>query len=192
MKRTDGGVSTPVLDRLRDLDRLSTARLRTASSRRSVRVALALLSHSADSIVLVPAFALLWWAGGFSRQSVAVPLFVGYAVSVLATTLVKYIVRRRRPEGEWGAVYRKMDPHSFPSGHASRTVALSVIVLAHGEILAGVLLVAWSLAVGLTRVVLGVHFLLDVLAGYLLGLAVGLALWPWIALGMPGLPQFAW
>lgn len=181
-----------VIDRLRALDRRATARLGILSSRASARAALSLVSHSADSVVLVPAFALLWWSGRFSRQSIAVPLTVGFLVSVLATALVKYTVRRRRPAGEWGALYRKMDPHSFPSGHASRTVTLSVIVLVHGGIAAGILLVAWSLAVGLTRVALGVHFLLDVLAGYLLGLAVGFALWPWIARGMPGLPQFPW
>jgi undecaprenyl-diphosphatase len=150
------------------------------------------VAHSGDSAVLIPAFALLWWAGRFSRGSIAVPLAIGYLVSVLLTALVKYTVRRRRPEGEWGAMYRKTDPHSFPSGHASRTAALSVIALACGTVPTGVVLAAWSLAVGFARIALGVHYLMDILAGYLLGLGVGFALWPWIARGMPGLPQVPW
>jgi undecaprenyl-diphosphatase len=105
---------------------------------------------------------------------------------------LKYAVRRRRPEGEWGALYRKTDPHSFPSGHASRTITLSLVVLGRHLVLAGVLLAVWSLAVGFARIVLGVHFLLDVLAGYLLGLALGVALWLWMAQGLPGLPAFPW
>jgi undecaprenyl-diphosphatase len=148
------------------------------------------LAHSGDSVILIPGLALLWWAGRFSRPSIAVPLIVGHLMSVLLTSLLKYTVRRRRPEGEWGALYRGTDPHSFPSGHATRTIILSVVVLARDAILAGILLVAWSLEVGFARVVLGVHFLLDVVAGYLLGLAIGLALWLWIARCMPGLPQF--
>jgi undecaprenyl-diphosphatase len=185
-------VSTAAFDRLRDLDQRATARLRALSPRGLARIALSALAHSGDSVVLIPVFALLWWAGRFSRQSIAVPLAIGYLLSVLLTALVKYTVRRRRPEGEWGAIYRKTDPHSFPSGHASRTIALSVVVFSRDAVLAGILLVVWSLAVGFARIVLGVHFLLDILAGYLLGLAIGLALWPWIVRGMPGLPQVPW
>jgi len=140
----------------------------------------------------VPGLALLWWAGHFTRQSIAVPLIIGYLLSVLLTTLLKYTVRRRRPEGEWGALYRKTDPHSFPSGHAARAVTLSMVVLARDVVLAGVLLLAWSLAVGFARIVLGVHFLVDVLAGYLLGLAIGLAIGLWMARGLSGLPPFPW
>jgi undecaprenyl-diphosphatase len=185
-------MSLPALDRLRDLDQRATARLRAMPMRRVGHAALSVVAHSGDSVVLIPVLALLWWADRFSRQSIAVPLAVGYVLSVLLTALVKYTVRRRRPEGEWGALYRKTDPHSFPSGHASRTITLSMVVLARDAVLAGILLVVWSLAVGFSRVALGVHFLLDVLAGYLLGLAVGLVLWPWIVRGMPGLPQFPW
>jgi undecaprenyl-diphosphatase len=185
-------VSLPALDRLRDLDQRATTRLRAIPARGVGRAALVLFAHSGDSVVLIPFLALLWWSGRFSRSSIAVPLAIGYVLSVLVTALVKYTVRRRRPEGEWGAIYRRTDPHSFPSGHASRTITLSMVVLARDAVLAGILLVAWSLAVGFARVALGVHYLLDVLAGYLLGLAIGLALWPWIARGMPGLPLFPW
>jgi len=181
-----------VRDRLRDVDRRATARLRTVATRRPVHAILALIAHSGDTVVLVPVFVLLWWADRFSRQSIALPLTAGYAAAVLVTSPVKFIVRRRRPAGEWGAFYRKTDPHSFPSGHASRTITLAMVVLASDAVTAGLLLVVWSLAVGFARIALGVHYLLDVLFGYLLGLAVGLALWPWIARGMPGLPQLPW
>jgi len=173
---------------LRDADRRGTARLRAAATRRPARAVLSIIAHSGDSVVLVPLFALLWWADRFSRQSIVLPLAAGYAASILVTWPVKLAVRRRRPAGDWGALYRRTDPHSFPSGHASRTVALAMAVLARDAVAAGILLAAWALLVGFARVALGVHYLLDVLVGYLLGLAVGLALWPWIARGMPGLP----
>jgi len=185
-------VRLSTLEVLRRFDQRATARLRAVPARGAGHTALSLLSHSADSAVLVPAMALLWWADRFSRGSIAVPLTAGFLLSVVLTTAVKYTVRRRRPRGEWGALYRKMDPHSFPSGHASRTVTLAVVALAGNLVLAGVLLAAWSLAVGFTRVALGVHFLLDVLAGTVLGLATGLAVSFWVARGMPGLPQFPW
>jgi undecaprenyl-diphosphatase len=185
-------VRLSALEVLRRFDQLATARLRAVPSRGVGHTALSLLSHSADSVVLVPGAALLWWADRFSRGSIAVPLMAGFLLSVVLTTAVKYTVRRRRPRGEWGGFYRRMDPHSFPSGHASRTVTLAVVALAGNLVLAGVLLAAWSLAVGFTRVALGVHFLLDVLAGTVLGLATGLAVSLWVARGMPGLPPFPW
>lgn len=185
-------MSLAPLSRLRELDRRVTARLRALPIRRAGRTALSVIAHSGDSLIVIPALALLWWAEHFGRQSIAVPLIIGYAASVLLTTLVKYAVRRRRPEGEWGSLYRRTDPHSFPSGHASRTITLTLVLLGRHLVLAGVLLLVWSLAVGFARIVLGVHFLLDVLAGYLLGLAIGISLWFWMAQGMPGLPSFPW
>jgi undecaprenyl-diphosphatase len=136
--------------------------------------------------VLVPLLAALWWLQGFSAGSIAIPLAAAFLATVVLTTLVKYAVRRRRPAGDWGALYRKTDPHSFPSGHASRTVALAVVVLARGMLLPGLLLGLWSLLVGLSRIVLGVHYLLDVAAGYLLGLAIGAAAVLWL------LPVLSW
>ncbi|MBA7669345.1 hypothetical protein ES703_77475 [subsurface metagenome] len=141
------------------------------------RTILSVIAHSADSAVVAPCLFALWWWHGFSRQSIAIPIAVGYVVSVLVTSVLKYAFRRRRPAGEWGAFYRKTDPHSFPSGHASRTITMTMIVMAGGWMLIAVALLLWTLSVGLSRIILGVHYLYDVLAGYLLGLGIGVGMW---------------
>jgi hypothetical protein len=82
--------------------------------RRVGHAALSVVVHSGDSAVLIPGLALLWWADRFSRQSIAVPLAVGYVLSVLLTAVVKYTVRRRRPEGEWGALSARRIPIPSP------------------------------------------------------------------------------
>jgi undecaprenyl-diphosphatase len=135
--------------------------------------------------VLVPLLALGWWREGFAGGGLAVPLAAAFLLSVVLTTLVKYAVRRSRPQGEWGAMYRRTDPHSFPSGHASRTAALTLVALARGQLLFGLLLGLWSLLVGFARIAMGVHYLLDVLAGYLLGLAIGAGVAFWLLHGLP-------
>ncbi len=180
------------LEILRQLDARGTAWLRgllpdarATGSSRLARAALAGIAHSGDSLLLVPLLGLLWWREGFAAGSVALPLAGAYLLSVVLTTLLKYAVRRRRPKGDWGAVYRRTDPHSFPSGHASRTVAMTVVVLARGLPGPGLLLAGWSLLVGFSRVALGVHYLLDVAAGYLLGLAIGAAVALWLPHGLP-------
>jgi len=175
-----------ILETLRRLDARGTAWLRgLLPASRATRAALAVIAHSGDSLVLVPLLALLWWLEGFAPGSLAVPLAAAFLLSVVLTTLVKYAVRRRRPTGDWGAVYRRTDPHSFPSGHASRAAALTVVMLARGLLLPGLLLAAWSVLVGFARIALGVHYLLDVAAGYLLGLAIGAAVALWLLHGLP-------
>jgi undecaprenyl-diphosphatase len=87
---------------------------------------------------------------------------------------VKFLVRRRRPEGEWGGIYRNTDPHSFPSGHAARAFLIAVVGAALGPAWLGILLWVWAPLVALARVAMGVHYLSDVVAGALFGVIVAL------------------
>jgi undecaprenyl-diphosphatase len=112
---------------------------------------------------------------------------VGLALVVLA---IKFTIRRRRPEGEWGAIYRNTDPHSFPSGHAARAAMLAVLALVVGPAWLGVVLVIWGLLVSLARVWMGVHYLSDIIAGILLGILAGfvvLQLTPWLTATFPAI-----
>jgi undecaprenyl-diphosphatase len=158
-------------------DNTISRRLQGTAALPWMRKVLAVMAHSADSAVIVPCLLGLWWLQDFSRQSMAIPLGAGFVLSIVVTSAVKFAVRRRRPAGDWGAIYRKTDPHSFPSGHASRTLAMTIIVTAGRFPLIGAALLIWSLLVGLSRIILGVHYLYDVLAGYLLGLGIGAGLW---------------
>ena len=105
------------------------------------------------------------------RSALLAAAIFGLAVLVM---LIKFTVRRRRPEGEWGGIYRSKDPHSFPSGHAARAVLIAVICWGIGPIWLAIVTTIWAPFVILARVSTGVHFLVDVLAGALLGLAAGL------------------
>jgi undecaprenyl-diphosphatase len=90
----------------------------------------------------------------------------------------KQLIRRRRPEGEWGAIYRNTDPHSFPSGHAARAFLIAVIAAGLGPSWLAVILWIWAPLVALARAAMGVHYLSDVVAGAVVGIVVGLlALW---------------
>jgi undecaprenyl-diphosphatase len=158
-------------------DNLVSQRLQEMAKVPWLRKALAAVAHSADSVVVVPCLFVLWWLHDFSRQSIVIPVAAGFALSIVVTSIVKFAVRRRRPAGDWGSFYRKTDPHSFPSGHASRTITMTIVVMAGRWPLIGAALLLWSLLVGSSRIILGVHYLYDVLAGYLLGLGIGAGMW---------------
>ena len=141
-------------------DATASARLRLHQTRGLRYDLSAFLAHSGDSWFWLLGLFILWLWG--SRQ---------WHAWVLG---IKLAVRRRRPEGEWGAIYRNTDPHSFPSGHAARAVMLVVVAWGLGPTWLAFVLLLWAPLVSLARVVMGVHYLSDILAGMAVGALVGL------------------
>ena len=64
------------------------------------------------------------------------------------------------------------DRYSFPSGHTLHSVAFTVVLVAAYPRLA-ILLLPFTLLVALSRLVLGLHYPSDVVAGGLIGAAAG-------------------
>jgi undecaprenyl-diphosphatase len=161
------------LTRLLELDARLSARVRVAERPGSLRTLASVLAHSGDSWFWWAGLILLWWLGDSFWKPWALTVLVGIVALAVFVLAVKFTIRRRRPEGEWGAMYRSTDPHSFPSGHAARAVFIAVLVLGLGPPWLAALLCVWAPMVALARVSMGVHYLSDILAGVLLGAMVG-------------------
>ncbi len=114
----------------------------------------------------------MWIFGSDYWRRELLVLMASIIVAALVVFIVKLLVRRQRPQGEWGKFYRRTDPHSFPSGHAVRCMMLAIIMLGMSPV-TGLLLLVWAPLVGLARVAMGLHYLSDVLAGMILGLMIG-------------------
>ncbi len=156
-----------------ELDARLSGKMRIAEQPGLLRTTASILAHSGDSWFWLAGLGLLWWQGANYWKARAVIMIAGILLTALVVFIIKLLVRRRRPEGEWGKFYRNTDPHSFPSGHAARAVMLAVIVLGVGPLWLGLLLAAWAPLVGLARVAMGVHYLSDVVAGWILGVVMG-------------------
>jgi len=167
-----------------ELDASLSAALRIAERPGALRRAAALLAHSGDSWFWLLGLALVWLLGPGYWRSRAVVLAVGITATAVIVLAIKFSVRRQRPAGEWGRIYRSTDPHSFPSGHAARGAMLAVIGLAFGPSWFGGALLVWAPLVSLARVTMGVHYLSDVLAGILLGVLMGLVILQIFAIGL--------
>lgn len=169
--------------RLLQSDAAASQRLRVAEQPGPLRTLAVILGHSGDSWFWFLGLFLLGLFGGPEWKARAIFLFIAILGTALIVMALKFTIRRRRPEGEWGQIYRKTDPHSFPSGHAARGLLIGVVAWGLGPLWFGLVLLLWGPLVGLARVAMGVHYVSDVLAGWLVGLAMGLF---WLAV----LPQF--
>lgn len=136
---------------------------------------------------VAPAILALWlWKGG--RKALKVLVVAALAVAAadqFAARAIKPLVSRprpanagvfvdlRAPEGGW---------YGFPSNHAANSAAaaavLSVAYPGGAYAFAGI-----SALIGYSRVYCGVHYPLDVIAGWALGVAIG---WPWGVLMLGG------
>jgi membrane-associated phospholipid phosphatase len=120
------------------------------------------------------------WLTFLSRTWRPIVLVGGAAlVSTLATTLGKRLVGRTRPDHSEAVPPYENSP-SFPSGHTlNTTVVIGVLLyimflqfqILWARITAITAGVIFIIAMGLSRVFLGHHWLTDVMAGWFLGLA---------------------
>lgn len=162
--------------RLLEIDQAASSRLRLLQSARPLFTAAALLAHSGDSWFWLAALGLVWIFGSPWWHRWSALLIVGILFLATLVLAVKFSIRRRRPEGEWGSIYRNTDPHSFPSGHAARAGLLAVLGIFLGPPWFALAVLAWAPLVSLARVATGLHFLSDVIAGLVLGILAGVAL----------------
>ncbi|ETW21410.1 phosphatidic acid phosphatase [Mycobacterium gastri 'Wayne'] len=106
---------------------------------------------------------------------------VGGGGVALVVLVAKALVVRDRPALPFATIAE--GGYSFPSGHAAGTAAVALlsgwlvtrwlITSWTGRIIVWTMAMGWSVMVGFSRIYLGVHYISDVLAGWLLGMAWG-------------------
>ena len=143
-------------------------------------VALRLVTAAGGPFPLAVVAALSCAAAGWrSRSWLPVVLALAGAGGIaLMIVTAKALVNRERPPSPFAVI--AADGYSFPSGHATGTAAIALLsawMLTRWLITSwGGRVVVWTVAIGsavligFSRVYLGVHYVSDVVAGWLLGM----------------------
>lgn len=132
------------------------------------------LAHSGDSWYCLSVLLAIWIFTSGEWHMIAASLGSGTFLLAFIIIALKFGIRRRRPEGEWGSIYRNTDPHSFPSGHATRVFFLATMAWGIAPLWFALLLTIWAPLVAISRVMTGVHYVSDILAGMIIGILFGI------------------
>ena len=114
------------------------------------------------------------------RKIMACFMVIGFVAAIAINFAIKNIVCRARPFESFDFIvnYGNEGGFSMPSGHSCAVAVMAVFLIAYifqislnntSKILGTVAVILLSLLVGFSRMVLGVHYLTDVLVGLLEG-----------------------
>ncbi len=162
--------------RLAERELVWCLRFNQAAGRRGCRSLFAAVSRLGDGVFWYALMlCLLLWHGPAAAAAVTRMLAAALLGLVLYKWLKASTVRPRPCARNAGirALAAPLDEFSFPSGHTLHAVSFSIVAVFHYPGLIWLLL-PFTVLVALSRLVLGLHYPSDVLAGALLGAALAL------------------
>ncbi|MGQ0442434.1 MAG: phosphatase PAP2 family protein [Methylophilaceae bacterium] len=159
------------LTRMNHFDSTLCIKVNHTSQYRLVRYWFRLMSRLGDGVFW---YALLAAILVMQGEAAWLPLLHIACTGLTGTLIYKWLkgkTLRPRPYEVHQDVWltgKPLDRFSFPSGHTLHAVAFSGVTLAYYPALAA-LVIPFSVMVGMSRVILGLHYPSDVLAGALIG-----------------------
>lgn len=131
------------------------------------------VSHTGDGHLYAVFGLLAWWLDGDIGRWLLLVGIMAFAIELPIYWLAKNLFKRRRPEEFSELVTSFITPserYSLPSGHTAAAFLMATLLnVFYPEL--GVFAFIWASLIGAARIMLGVHFLTDVVLGSLLGIA---------------------
>ncbi|HKV05439.1 MAG TPA: phosphatase PAP2 family protein [Candidatus Acidoferrales bacterium] len=170
-------VAKAVWDQIQSSDYRLMRRVHRWRAPRWFRILMVVATRGGDGWLWYALGLILLLFGGGQRFAAIAAGGSSAAAAIFLFRVLKRTSRRKRPceiEPHCWASILPPDKYSFPSGHSITAFAVAVTLgLFYPYLLSFLLAVAFLIAA--SRVILGMHFLSDVLAGSAIGVALGFA-----------------
>ncbi|PWI32036.1 phosphatase PAP2 family protein [Vibrio albus] len=129
------------------------------------------VSHTGDGHLYIVIGLIAWWMDEMVGGLFLSVGLVAFAIELPVYWVAKNSFRRRRPEefsSQLISFITPSDRYSLPSGHTAAAFIMATLIgHFYPDAYTGSLL--WASCIGAARILLGVHFLTDVVIGALLG-----------------------
>ena len=140
-----------------------------------IRPIIRLFTHTGTFMFWAPLLIAWYFVSPGNWQ---IPFLIAQTINMLMVQVLKRMIKRERPEfGDHSMGVVKFDVHSFPSGHSARAGLIMVtlpFIFPHWT----VFWIVYAIALMISRLLLGLHYVSDILAGLLLGFLSALFLLP--------------
>lgn len=160
---------------LQHIDRVVFQYLFNKSKHRDCRPIL-WISRTGDGACYLLIAALLWRLDPVHGQLFSYVGLLAYALELPLFIVLKRLFKRPRPAdlfSNFNAHIQPADKFSLPSGHTAAAFLMAVIVAYFYPSMA-ILAYTWAGLIGMSRILLGVHYPGDIIAGAALGTTIGL------------------
>ena len=166
--------SSKLVQRWHGVDLRLVERTNRLSLCRGIRPFFSIISRIGDGVFWYVLIFLLPLIFGSKAIITSLQMIAAGIVGLLVYKWIKQLTERARPFTVSSNIClgtAPLDKYSFPSGHTLHAVSFSLIAIHYYPVLAW-LLVPLTFLIALSRVVLGLHYPTDVLAGATIGTAL--------------------
>lgn len=150
------------------IDSQITERIRLAGQR---SLPMWIFFASSGIWLLIGAAAAMIAVGAIAWFAAIIPVLVAHVL----TLALQYVIRRERPPISHAKIVMWKRTPSFPSAHSAGSIACAIILtsaaLPYGiiGISLSVTMLLVALSIGISRIIVGVHYASDVICGFIFG-----------------------
>jgi undecaprenyl-diphosphatase len=159
--------------------------LNRSSHLHSVRNLFRTVSRLGDGVIWYTMMLVLPVIGGYTGLAISAHMALTALAGLLVYKLTKQLSGRERPyvrhADRVDCAMPPLDRYSFPSGHTLHAVSFTIVLCSYFPEMVWVLL-PFAVLIGLSRMILGLHYPSDVLAGTLIGAGIALGSFDLLAL----------